>query len=74
MSLGGPRERQSISWWFVAELNLAVECPGWCVETPGDGPVCLFHAAQAVEDGDVDPADLTVAAAPERRENAEGAR
>ena len=46
------------------------------VNLAADGPValCLFHAAQAVEDGDVDPADLTVAPALDQRETAEEAR
>lgn len=73
-SARGRTDRPSAGWWLLDELALGVTCPAWCVETPGDGPVCLYHAAQAVEDGALDPADLTVAAAPDRRETAEEAR
>ena len=71
------RDRPKGGWFDLVELSLGVTCPEWCVTDPaatGDGPLCFVHAAQAVEDGVLDPADLTIVPAPEAREDAVGAR
>ena len=72
-------DRPSAGWLLLDELPLTVGCPAWCaknadvhVDLAADSPVCLclYHAAQAVEDGALDSRDLAVAPAPVQRESA----
>ena len=56
---------------FVDLRMLALSCPTWC-DGQAASPMCFACAVHAVEDGDLDPSDVTVGPVPAHGHDATG--